>query len=73
VEPRKFEIRRLHQAGGCVQVTIPRQICRDVGLAQGDRVYLYVVGHVLCMKRFDECGFTPDVVQVRRENHDAEA
>jgi len=67
---RKFEIRRLHRAGACVQVTLPRQICREVGLAQGDRVYVYVVGSVLCLKRFDEGGFTPDVVQVRRENHD---
>jgi len=65
VESRRFSIRRLHRAGRSVQVTIPAEIARTVGLKQGDQVWVYLVGHVLCMKRFEDGGFTPDVVGVR--------
>lgn len=64
MEDRKFQLRRLHRAGRSVQVTIPPDLARAVGLKQGDQVYCYLVGHVLCFKRFDEGGFTPDVVGV---------
>lgn len=62
---RKFSIRRLHRAGNSVQVTIPGDLCRLVGLGVGTQVYVYSVGGVVCIKRFDEGGFRPEVIAVR--------
>jgi hypothetical protein len=35
-------------------------------------MYVYIVGQVLCMKRFEEGGFRPEVVAVRSTRQDAE-
>jgi bifunctional DNA-binding transcriptional regulator/antitoxin component of YhaV-PrlF toxin-antitoxin module len=65
----RFEIRRLHRSGDSQQVTIPKPFIEVMGLKPGDAMYVYLVGQVLCMKRFDEGGFRPEVVAVaaRRE------
>ena len=64
MDDRRFQIRRLHRAGASVQVTIPREMARAIGVAQGDSLYIYVVGQVLCLRRFDEGGFAPGVVAI---------
>ena len=71
MEDRRFAIRRLHRAGNSVQVTIPSPMARALGMKNGDQVYVYVVGHVICFKRFDEGGFTPDVVGVGGGKNDS--
>jgi len=50
-------------------VTIPKGYVELMGLKPGDAMYVYLVGQILCMKRFDEGGFCPDLVAVggRRE------
>jgi bifunctional DNA-binding transcriptional regulator/antitoxin component of YhaV-PrlF toxin-antitoxin module len=48
-----------------MQVTIPRPLAVEMEFAIGDRVQIYQVGRVLCVRRFDEGGFTPEVVAVR--------
>ena len=68
MESRRFSIRRLHRAGNSVQVTIPGDLCRLVGLGVGTQVYVYSVGGVVCIKRFDEGGFTPEVIAVRSQD-----
>ena len=67
MESRRFEIRQTHRAGNCVQVTIPSKLCREVGLQIGDKLYIYLVGGVICLKKFDEGGFTPEVIAVRSQ------
>lgn len=62
-----FQIRSLQRSGASQQVTIPKTLMEVLGLQPGDKVYMYVVGHVLCMKRFDEGGFYPEVVAVRSQ------
>ena len=62
---RKFQIRRLHRAGNSAQVTIAAALCKAAGLEVGGQVYQYLVGNVVCIKRFDEGGFTPEVIPVR--------
>jgi hypothetical protein len=49
-------------------VTIPGDLCRLVGLGVGTQVYVYSVGGVVCIKRFDEGGFTPEVIAVRSQD-----
>ena len=68
----RFEIRRLHRSGDSQQVTIPKSYLAVLGLKPGDAMYVYLVGQVLCMKRFEEGGFQPDVVAVRTNRGDAE-
>lgn len=65
----QFKIRSLQRSGASQQVTIPKTYMDVLGLKHGDKVYMYLVGGVLCMKRFDEGGFLPEVVAVgvRRE------
>jgi len=64
VRNSRFEIRRLHRSGDSQQVTIPKPYLEVMGLKPGDAMYVYLVGPVLCMKRFDEGGFRPEVVAV---------
>lgn len=45
-------------------ITIPRDICEVLRVTPGDRLYVYLVGGVLCMRRMDEGGFAPGVVAV---------
>ena len=45
-------------------MTIPADICRVMNLAHGDRVYVYVVGGVVCLRKMDEGGFAAGVVAV---------
>jgi len=42
-------------------------MAKALGFNQGDPLWVYMVGHVLCFKRFDEGGFTPEVVAVRSQ------
>ncbi len=65
MESRRFHIRRLHRAGNCAQITIPKVLCQAVGLEVGTQVYVYEVNRIICIKRFDEGGFRPDVIPVR--------
>ncbi len=65
MESRRFYIRRLHRAGNSAQVTISGDLCKAAGLQVGTQVYQYLVGQVICIKRFDEGGFRPDVIPVR--------
>ena len=60
----RFAIRKLHRAGDSQQITIPKPFLQVLGLKPGDSLYVYLVGQVLCMKRFDEGGFRPEVVPV---------
>lgn len=60
----RFEIRRLHRSGDSQQVTIPKSYLALMGLKPGDAMYVYLVGQVLCMRRFDEGGFRPDVIGI---------
>ena len=61
---RLFNVRRLHRSGNSQQVTIPADICEVMRLAHGDRVYIYVVGGVVCLRKMDEGGFAAGVVAV---------
>lgn len=65
MESRRFQVRRLHRAGASVQLTIPKDLCAAAGLKLKDTVYVYLVGQVVCIKRFDEGGFRPEVIPVR--------
>jgi len=67
VESQRNQIRRLHRAGGSLIVTVPSAMAKFLGVGAEDQVWVYLVGHVLCMKRFDEGGFTPEVVAVRSQ------
>jgi bifunctional DNA-binding transcriptional regulator/antitoxin component of YhaV-PrlF toxin-antitoxin module len=60
-----FLTRRVHRAGNSVQITIPAQIARAIGVGIGDEVRIYLVGQVMCVQRVDTGGFTPLVVPVR--------
>jgi bifunctional DNA-binding transcriptional regulator/antitoxin component of YhaV-PrlF toxin-antitoxin module len=48
-----------------VQITIPHQIAKAVGIAVNDEVRVYLVGQVMCVQRVDVGGFLPGVVAVR--------
>jgi bifunctional DNA-binding transcriptional regulator/antitoxin component of YhaV-PrlF toxin-antitoxin module len=61
---RRFLTRRVHRAGASVQITIPAQIARAIGVGIGDEVRIYLVGQVMCVQRVDTGGFTPLVVPV---------
>lgn len=61
---RLFSVRRLHRSGASQQVTIPHDICLALSFHPGDRVYIYVVGGVVCMRRMDEGGFAAGVVAI---------
>jgi len=61
---RLFSVRRLHRSGASQQVTIPHDICEVMSFHPGDRVYVYLVGAVVCMKRMDEGGFAVGVVAI---------
>ena len=65
MERRRFQIRQTHRTGNSIYVTIPRDLCTLVGLGSSDQVYVYSVGGVICIKKFDEGGFTPEVIAVR--------
>ena len=62
---KPYRIRRLHRAGNSAQLCIPADMMHMLGLKVGDSVWFYVVGHVGCFKRFDDGGFTPEVIAVR--------
>lgn len=59
-----LSVRRLHRSGASQQVTIPRDICTCLQWQHRDRVYIYVVGEVVVIRRWDEGGFAPGVVAV---------
>ena len=61
---RLFNVRKLHRSGNSQQITIPVDICEALNLRTGDRVYVYVVGGIVCMRRMDEGGFAAGVVAV---------
>jgi bifunctional DNA-binding transcriptional regulator/antitoxin component of YhaV-PrlF toxin-antitoxin module len=67
VRNSRFEIRRLHRSGDSQQVTIPKPYLDVLGLKPGDAMYVYIVGTVLCMRRFDEGGFRQEVVALRSQ------
>ena len=60
----RFEIRKLHRSGDSQQVTVPKAYMGILGWESGEKIYVYMVGNVLCMRRFDEGGFRPEVVPV---------
>lgn len=62
---RRFLTRRVHRAGASVQITIPHQIAKTVGIQVGDEVRVYLVGQVMCVQRVDAGGFVTGVVAVR--------
>jgi bifunctional DNA-binding transcriptional regulator/antitoxin component of YhaV-PrlF toxin-antitoxin module len=61
---RLFNVRKIQRSGGSQQVTIPRDICEVMNFRPADRVYVYVVGGVVCLRKMDEGGFAAGVVAV---------
>jgi bifunctional DNA-binding transcriptional regulator/antitoxin component of YhaV-PrlF toxin-antitoxin module len=61
---RLYAVRKLHRCGNSQQVTIPADICKVMGFELHDRVYVYIVGGVVCLKKMDEGGFATGVVAI---------
>jgi hypothetical protein len=64
VAARLFNVRTIQKTGGSVLVTLPKDICEVMNFRPSDRVYVYIVGGVVCLRKMDEGGFSAGVVAV---------
>jgi hypothetical protein len=59
-----YSLHQLHRGGASTQVTVPKCICDLLNMHRGDKVWVYTVGGVVCIRKFDGGGFAPGVVAV---------